>query len=248
MTNKPIPIPSDRRMSGLRERRSRAPATEGELTASLAHEINNPLATLLNLLYLIEPEAALTEKGRKYLLLAREEIDRISQIAHTAMHDFRDIVPCKANLTRVLGDVLDLYKVRFESRGVSVMTRYCSRGDIFVYPGLLRQMFSNLLLNATDAMPNGGRLHARITGAQEWAGQKRRGLRVTIADTGCGIPADKLLKIFEPFFTTKGDRGNGLGLSLVKNVVARHGGVLRVRSSTQRGRSGSVIAIFLPAA
>jgi len=108
-------------------------------------------------------------------------------------------------------------------------------------------MFSNLLLNAADAMPNGGKIHTRISKAQEWTGQQRRGLRVTFGDDGCGIATDALQKILEPFFTTKGVSGNGIGLSLVKDTVQKHDGALRVRSSTKPGRSGSVFSIFLPA-
>jgi two-component system CheB/CheR fusion protein len=149
---------------------------------------------------------------------------------------------------KLLGAVIDFYKARFESRGISVNTRYCHHGNLAVLAGPLRQVFSNLLLNAADAMPKGGRLYARVSAAHEWAGQERRGLRVTLADTGCGISADKLPKILLPFFTTKGPAGNGLGLSLVKDVVQKHRGVLRIRSSTKPGHSGSVFTIFLPAA
>jgi len=126
--------------------------------------------------------------------------------------------------------------------------RSCDNGNLPIYAGLLRQVFSNLLLNATDAMPEGGRLHARASTAREWSGRQRHGLRVTFADSGCGISAENLHKIFKPFFTTKDHGGNGLGLSLVKDVVHKHGGTLRIRSSTTPGRSGSIFAIFLPEA
>jgi signal transduction histidine kinase len=147
-----------------------------------------------------------------------------------------------------MGSVVDFYKPELAARGISVDTRYCSDGgDLPIYAGPLRQVFSNLLLNAAAAMPKGGRVHARVAAAREWSGRQRHGLRVTFADDGCGISAENLRKIFMPFFTTKGPCGSGLGLSLVKDVVRRHGGTLRVRSSTKPGRSGSVFAIFLPA-
>jgi signal transduction histidine kinase len=236
-------------MDGRTERRSAASGAEGKLAASIAHEISNPLDALLNLLYLLESEATLTVKGHHYLMLAREEVDRVSQIAHTALRDFRD-TPCPkdTSVPRLLGAVVDFYQSRFDSQGISVKTRYCHHGNLAVYAGPLRQVFSNLLLNAADAMPKGGRLYARVAAAHEWTGKERRGLRVTLADTGCGIPADKLPKILLPFFTTKGPAGNGLGLSLVKDIVQKHRGVLRIRSSTKPGRSGSVFSIFLPAA
>lgn len=230
------------------EQRVRAPAEGGALAASLAHEINNPLDSLLNLLYLVKAEA-LTEKGRDYLALAEEEVHRISQIAHGAMDRFRSpIGPQDTNVPRLLRSVVDFYKSRLDTQGIRVEARYCPGKDLPVDPGSLRQVFSNLLLNAAHAMPGGGRMHARVSRAREWTGLGRRGLRVTFADNGCGIAETDLPRITEPFFTTKGAAGTGLGLALVKDTVAKHHGVLRVRSSTKRGRSGSVFAIFLPAA
>lgn len=227
--------------------RVRAPAAVSAPTALLAHEINNPLDSLLNLLYLIEAEA--TPTGRHYLALAEEEVHRISQIAHGALdRSRRPVGPQDTNVPRLLGSVVDFYMSRLDSEGIRVETRYCSGEDLPVDPGSLRQVFSNLLLNAAHAMPGGGTMHVRVSRAHEWTGLKRRGLRVTFADNGCGIAAEDLPKITEPFFTTKGTAGTGLGLALVKDAVEKHRGVLRVRSSTQQGRSGSVFSIFLPAA
>lgn len=248
MTNRTIPISSGRWGQGTKERRAASAGAQDELVASLAHEINNPLDSLLNLLYLMESEADLTGKGRHYLTLAREEVQRISEIAHSALHEFRDTAaPKDTNVPELLRSVLDLYKSRLESRDICIKTRFCSEGNLVVYAGPLRQIFTNLLLNAAEAVPRGGRLHARVSRAHERTGQQRDGLRVTFADNGGGIAADLLPKVGEPFFTTKGPAGNGLGLSLVKNVVQKHGGVLRVRSSTRPDHSGSVFTIFLPA-
>jgi two-component system, NtrC family, sensor kinase len=231
------------------ERRSPAPVDPGSLVASVVHEINNPLDSLLSLLYLVEGEATLTVKGRQYLTLAEEEVQRVSQIAHAALEGFRNsAAPKDTDVPKLVNSVIDLYKSRFEGRGISIDTRYRHGRELPVYTGQLRQLFSNLLLNAADAMPGGGRLHARTSAAREWSGQRRHGLRVTLADTGCGISAENMHKIFEPSFTTKGSGGSGLGLSLVRDVVRKHGGSLRVRSSTKPGRSGSIFAIFLPAA
>ncbi|MGB8889506.1 MAG: HAMP domain-containing sensor histidine kinase [Candidatus Korobacteraceae bacterium] len=231
------------------ERNTRTPRDGGALVASLAHEVNNPLESLLNLLYLVESEATLTEKGRHYLTLAKAEVLRVAQIAHGAMAEFKNSAsPQDTDVPGLLRSVVDFYQPRFGERGISIQARYCSDGDIAVYPGLLRQAFSNLLLNAADSMPAGGTMHARISLAHEWSGQERRGLRVTFADHGGGIASDNLHRIFDLFFTTKGAGGSGLGLSLVKDTVTKHDGVLRVRSSTKQGRSGSIFAMFLPAA
>ena len=224
------------------------PTEEIRLAASLAHEINNPLDSVLNLLYLVESEATLTEKGHQYLTRAEEEVQRVAQIAHAALDYFRDFETLKrANIPRLMDSVIEIYKSRFEARAICVDTRYCLDGDLVVYAGLLRQVFSNLLLNAADSMPKGGRLYVRASARSEWRGQQRHGLRVTIADNGCGITVENLNRIFEPFFTTKGSGGSGLGLSLVHDVLQKHGGWMRVRSSTREGRSGSVFSMFLPA-
>ena len=225
---------------------------ESKLAASLAHEINNPLDSVLNLLCLVKTEATLTDQGRHYLTLAEEEVQRVSQIAHAALDRFRDCdapvcaTTKDANVPELMNSVIDLYKARFAARGIAVAARYGPHGVLPVFSAPLRQVFSNLLLNAADAMPKGGRIQTRATRSHEWSGKHRQGLRVTFADSGCGIAAEHLPRIFEPFFTTKGSGGSGLGLSLVRDVVQQHGGSLRVRSSTKSGRSGSVFTIFLP--
>ena len=224
------------------------PEDSDQCAATMAHEINNPLESLLNLLYLADAEPGMTAAAHGYLALAREEVKRLAQMAQAALHGHRDDKPREdTDVPQLLWSVIELYKPRFESRGISVETRGCSGGNIAVYSGPLRQMFSNLLLNAADAMPNGGRLHARVSNACEWSGQRRRGLRVTFADNGYGIPTQNIQRIFEPSFTTKGAHGSGLGLGLVMKVVRRHDGSLRVRSSTEHGNTGSIFSIFLPA-
>ena len=225
-----------------------APAEDRNQLATMAHEINNPLASVLNLLYLASAEHGMSETARGYLALAREEVRRIAHIAQAALHGNSDDEPFQdADVPQLLWSVIALYRPSFESRGITVETRGCPRGRLAVYSGPLRQLFSNLLLNAADAMPDGGRLQARVSNACEWTGQHRHGLRVTFADNGCGVPAQLVAKIFEPSFTTKGTHGSGLGLSLVMNVVRRHHGSVHVRSSTEGGHTGSIFSIFLPA-
>ena len=227
--------------------KARAPSA-AHLPASVAHEINNPLDSLLNLLYLVETEATLTERGQHYLSLAKEEVRRVSQIAHQTLDKNKvAVMPEKTNVGELLAAVLDFYKQRLDSSGIRVETRYSCDENIRVYVGQLRQAFSNLLLNAVEAMPEGGRIQARVSAGHEWSEQKRRGVRVTIADTGLGIPSTMLQQVFQRFFTTK-PCGNGLGLSLVTDVIQKHKGVLRVRSSTQPTRHGTMFSLFLPAA
>jgi len=231
--------------------RSEAKTGCNNCVATMAHEINNPLDSLLNILYLIDGEAALTEKGSHYLAVAREEVNRISQIAHAALDGFRDTAgPKETSVPKLVGTVVDFYNSRLEGRGISFTTRYCSdpAGVLSVYSSPLRQVFSNLIVNGAHAMPHGGKMHARVSVAHEWSGLERRGLRITFADNGCGIPEANQQQIWEPFFSTKGSEGSGLGLPLVKDIVHKHGGALRLRSSTTLGHSGTVFTIFLPAA
>jgi signal transduction histidine kinase len=214
------------------------------ILASLAHEVNNPLQALLSSLQLMQAEGTLSENSRRYLAVAGEEARRISQILHAAM-EFRDTDAENTNVSELVQSLLKFYKSRFDSQDISVSTRYRDGGHLSAHPHQLRQMCANLLLNAADAMPCGGKIYARIAPSHGWKDQ-RRGLRLTFADTGSGIAAKDLARIWDPFFTTKGAAGNGIGLSLVKNTVQKHHGVLRVRSSTKAGHSGTVFSIFLP--
>jgi len=217
------------------------------MSASVAHEIKNPLTSLLNLLYLLEGEATLTKTGRQYLSLAREEVRRVSKIAQQTLHSGHErALPQVTNVAALLEGVLDFYKPQFESLGIKATAVCLGDSKIPAYPERLRQVFSNLLLNAAEAMPKSGEVRAKVAAGREWTGQQRRGVRVTIADTGPGIPAKAVGVIFEKFYTTKPE-GSGIGLSLVKEVVQEHNGLLRVRSRTQRGRTGAVFAMFFPA-
>jgi two-component system, NtrC family, sensor kinase len=231
---------SDRRLATRR-------ASGTVLAASAAHEINNPLDSLLNLLYLLEAEATLSDKGRHYLSLAKEEVRRISEIAHETLNKNKVVIMSeRKNVSDLFAAVLDLYKQRFDSSGITVQTRYSCNDNIPVHTRQLRQVFSNLLLNAVEAMPEGGKIQARVSTGHEWSGQERRGIRVTVADNGSGIVSNLLPRLFERPFTTKSG-GHGMGLLLVKNVVQEHKGSLRVRSSTQPSRHGTVFNLFLPA-
>jgi len=228
------------------ESRARPP-NSGGLSASAAHEINNPLNSLLNLLYLLESEP-LTEEGRRHLALAEEEVRRVSQIARESLSQHKLVVmPEQTSVGKLLADVLDFQRVRLESSGIVVKARYSAGGAIRAYTRQLRQAFSNLLLNAMEAMPQGGTIHTKVYAGHEWCGKQRRGIRVTIADNGCGIRNANIPEIFQRFFTTKSS-GSGLGLSLVSDVIQKHKGFVRVRSSTRPGRHGTVFTLFLPAA
>jgi two-component system CheB/CheR fusion protein len=225
-------------------RRNERLATAGRLTAAMAHEIKNPLEALTNLIYLARRDA----NGRdEYLRLAEQEIGRLDSIAQQALGFVREgASPERLDVGKILDEVVQLYMRKLQSSRITVERRTGEGLEIEGYPGELRQLFSNLLLNALDAMKNGGRLRLRVARSHAWSGEERPGVRVTIADTGSGIQAKDLPHIFEPFYTTKKDQGTGLGLWLAYGTVQKHGGSIRVASRTSSGNSGTVFAVFLP--
>jgi two-component system CheB/CheR fusion protein len=118
---------------------------------------------------------------------------------------------------------------------------------VSVFPGELRQVFSNLIVNAADALEKSGdKLCIHVLESLDWTNLTRRGLRITVSDNGCGIPVEKRAQMFEPFFTTKGNRGTGIGLWVSLGIVRKYGGTMRFRSSVKQGRSGTTFSIFLP--
>jgi len=215
--------------------------------ASAVHEINSPLEALADLLYLVESDSGLSERSREYLSLAEAELRRISRIAQNVMKQFRTReAATQADVAELLASVLELQSAKLRATGISVVQHHCDDATLLVFPGLMRQVFNNLLRNAIDAMPRGGTLRARIRHAHEWLGWTRTGLRITVADNGKGIPAEVLPRVKEPFFTTKGAAGNGMGLAVVQEIVVQHFGALKIRSCNTPGRAGTVITMFIP--
>lgn len=222
-------------------------AATGRLAASIAHEINNPMAAVTNLLYLLEHHPSLDADARRYAKLAQDELSRISQITRQMLGFYRDSVAAQnVNIPEVIMGILELYKRRLETHGISVRTEFAAVGPVHAFPGELRQVFSNLLLNAAEAVHDGGTLHIRVGNAHRWSHDRSSGVRVTFSDNGAGIRRENIERIFEPFFTTKGQNGTGLGLWVSHGIVEKHGGTIKVRSSTRQGRRGTTFSIFLP--
>lgn len=225
-------------------RRNERLVTAGRLTAAIAHEIKNPLEALTNLIYLARQDATRREE---YLGRAEHEIGRLDSIAQQALGFVREAPsPERLDAGKVLDEVVQLYLRKLQSARIKVQKQTSEGIEIVGYPGELRQVFANLILNAVDAMHGGGTLRLRVVRAREWSGDCRTGIRVTFADTGNGISAKDLPHIFEPFYTTKKDHGTGLGLWLAYGAVQKHGGWMRVATRTNPGNSGTVFAVFLP--
>jgi len=236
-------------------RRNEKLATAGRLAASMAHEINNPLEAVINLLYLARHDS---RNALEYLTQAEQEVGRVARLAQQTLGFVRDTSsPASMDPAVIMDEILLLYSRKLESRHIRVTRRYRSYYPVDGYSGELRQLLANLLVNAVDAMEDGGTLQVGVAAARNRS-DGREGVRITVADNGSGIPREDLRQIFEPFYTTKKDTGTGLGLWVSRGIVQKHGGSIRVRSRVQEsaasstpernaGRAtGTVFWIFLP--
>jgi len=227
-------------------RQSEKLAVAGRLTASIAHEINNPLESVTNLLYLMRSSSSL-EEIKEYLELAEPELARVSQIATQTLKFYRQ--PSAAtpiSVAEALNSALLLYRQRLASAKIAVERQIEEAPPIQGVAGELRQVFVNLIDNAVDAMRMGGRLKLRLRPAKDLLNGGQSGVRVLIADTGSGIPREVQSKLFLPFISTKPTTGTGLGLWVASEIIQKHGGNIRVRSSVAAGRSCTIFSIFLP--
>lgn len=225
--------------------RSEKVAAVGRLAATMAHEINNPLESVTNLLYLARKDQNMADRTREYLKLADEELDRVAHVARQTLGFYREnSAPVLFKVSPVISDLVDVYSYRFRNRDVRVDKELDDAAELFAPVGEFRQVFSNLLVNAIDALPsNGGRIRIRLQSGQDWNGTARSGVRLTVADTGCGIAPETMPRIFDSFYTTKRDIGTGLGLWLTRSIVQKYGGRIQVRSRVQ---SGTVFSVFWP--
>ena len=220
-------------------------ALVGRLSSSIAHEINNPLEAVTNLLFLLQA-ADLNPTAKQYVSTAQRELARVSEIAaQTLTFNRQRDSHSEAKLTDILDSVLALYQGRLATSNIQVLRKYSFRRPILCYPGELRQVFTNLVANAFDATRKGGRIVVRERSSRHPV-SNTPGIRITIADTGSGMSESVRARIFEAFYSTKGNNGTGLGLWISKGIVEKHFGSLRFKSSTTPGYSGTVFSIFLP--
>jgi signal transduction histidine kinase len=221
-------------------RRSEKLATTGRLATTLAHEINNPLESLTHVLFLLQNNHSLDAAAKECVDMGRQELGRISNITKQTLAPHRETrLPVVTNVSELLDDVCAAFASRLATKGTDVVREYDVETQVTVYPGELRQVLTNLIANAIDAMDNNGQLRLTIASAGGAA-------HIRIADNGCGIPPEYRQRIFEPFFTTKGEKGIGVGLWVSKSIVEKLGGKLDVASSTEQGLSGTTLLISLP--
>ncbi|MCU1331112.1 MAG: sensor signal transduction histidine kinase [Candidatus Angelobacter sp.] len=222
-------------------------AAAGRMAATVAHEINNPLEAITNLVYLAKRDLGNSERVAEYLQMASRELDRVAHITRQTLGFYRDTSsPARMKVTKALDDLLLLYEKRFESRNIKLTRQYTGEIEITALGGEIRQAFSNLITNAIDAMPDGGKMVLRVSKSLAWHDSPVPGVRITILDTGSGIEPRHRTNIFQPFFTTKADVGTGLGLWITKSIVEKHGGAIQMRSKTGADAHGTAFSIFLP--
>ena len=227
-------------------RESEKLATAGRLAASIAHEINNPLEAITNLIYLARRSENM-EEAESHLSLADAELRRVALLTSQSLRFYKQSsAPTAVRPCDLLDVILDVYARRMSSMHIVVDKRERTCDAIVCFESELRQVLSNLVRNAMDAMrEGGGRLSARTREAVDWA-TGDRGVMFTIADTGTGMSRAVQSRIFDAFYSTKGNSGTGLGLWVSREIVKRHRGRIRVRSCDQPGKSWTIFQLFLP--
>jgi PAS domain S-box-containing protein len=221
-------------------------AAMGRVAGVIAHEINNPLESIVNAFFLLNNHSSLDAQAREYLRIAQEELSRIVHITKQTLGFYREsqqVIPISA--TALLDDVLDLQLRALRRNRIALEKEYWTEASILGFPVELKQVFLNLTGNAIQAMPEGGQLRVRVREAVERNSQ-RRGIEVSITDTGSGIKPEDAGKIFEPFFTTKATKGTGLGLWISKGIVQKYEGTIRFRSLRLPHGAATCFSVFFP--
>lgn len=214
-------------------------AATGKMAATIAHEINNPLEAVVNLIYLAR-EKAVDSAQIAYLSAAEGEVERVSHIARQTLGYYREHTSAgKASLSALAADAVHVYRPKCEAAGIRVETHFESLRQLVVRKGELMQVISNLIANAIQAMPHGGTL--TLTAKDE-----PDAVTLCVEDTGAGIPADILPRVFEAFFTTHDAVGTGIGLFVAKQFVEGHGGSIKIESSADAESHGTRTTIHLP--
>ena len=221
-------------------------AAMGRVAGIIAHEINNPLESITNTFYLLRDHPSLDEEARHYAKLGEEEILRVSNITRQTLGFYRESKdPVEVSLPGLLDDILELQSRRLEFANILIEKRYKSQGIVQGFPGELKQVFLNLIGNAVQAMPEGGKLRLRVAECRQWE-KRNGGTCISVTDTGVGIAPENAKRLFEPFFTTKSVKGTGLGLWISKGIIQKYGGNIRFRSWHHASGSVTGFQVFLP--
>jgi PAS domain S-box-containing protein len=237
---------TERRLSEEALLRSEKLASVGRMAAAIAHEINNPLAAATNTLFIAKGIPDLPESARQYLEMADGELKRVAFMTRQALGFYRESnAPAPMQVHAVLESAVELMKSRITAKRAVIEKQWDEDVELIAVAGELRQVFSNLLANSLDAIEENGRIKIRFSTGKDFR-HGGRYARVTVTDNGKGILPSLHSNVFEPFFTTKGSVGTGLGLWICKQIIDKHNGTIRMRSSTNGGRRGTTFSIILP--
>jgi signal transduction histidine kinase len=218
-------------------------AAVGRLAGSIAHEVNNPLEAILNLSYLLSVHPSLDEQARVYANMLLNEVVRVGDITRRTLSFYRDTTdPVEIDMISLMEGLLKLHEPIMERHSIHLDTRFNRPVSVLARAGELRQVFTNLIGNAIDALPQGGRIAVSVC-----CGPNGNGSCVSIADNGQGIPRELRNKIFEPFVSTKRTKGTGLGLWISQGIVRKYGGHIRLRTWTApSSKTGTVFRVCIP--
>jgi PAS domain S-box-containing protein len=220
-------------------------ASVGRMASSIAHEINNPLEAVTNLLYILQSHP-LAPESLNLVTMAQEELARVSQITTQTLRFYKQSSRrAPVDVEALVQSVFALYRARLANAGITATNDSKRASPLLCFDGELRQIIVNLVANAYDAMKSGGTLTIRCRDTMLFSNGHSE-LRITVADTGTGMDAPTLRRLFEPFFTTKGIGGTGLGLWITQNLVKKNQGRICVRSSIKPGKRGTVFALTFP--
>jgi len=221
-------------------------ASVGRLAATIAHEINNPLEAVTNLIFLAQNCTA-EQDIYEFLDQAQRELARVALLTKQTLGFYRENKGASpVTLGELVSPLVSVFSARARNKAIRIETEIRQNPTIYAIAGEIRQLFANLLNNSIDAVKDGGLIKIRLSATTERSGAQRAGVRLTVADTGTGIPKEAQDKLYEPFFTTKEDIGTGLGLWVTSSVIKKHKGSIRVRSSVTPGRSWTAFSVFLP--
>lgn len=227
-------------------RESEKLAAMGRVAGIIAHEINNPLAAITNIFYLLRHHPSLDDEARRFAEAAEQELVRVSHITRQTLSFYRESKqPVSIRVHDLLEDVLELHKRAFQSRHIGLRKKYSTAGNVTGYPVELRQVLLNLIANAVQAMPEGGLLQLRVHTATDWM-NRRSGTAISIIDTGVGIRKEDAPRLFEPFYSTKSVKGTGLGLWISKGILQKYSGRISYRSFRLRNGNVTCFRVFIP--
>jgi PAS domain S-box-containing protein len=221
-------------------------AAMGRVAGIIAHEINNPLAAITNIFYLLRNHPSLDSDAQRFAELAEQELDRVSHITRQTLSFYRESKqPISVDLSELLDSVLALQESVLQANRIVLRKKYSALSMVWGFPVELRQVFLNLIGNSVQAMPEGGILKIHVGEVTDWTRGEPR-TSISIVDTGIGIKAEDAPRLFEPFFSTKSTKGTGLGLWISRGIIQKYDGRISYRSFRNANRCITCFRVLLP--